>query len=72
MNIEASKLELVKLIVNIDNKEIIDKLIKAIKSDDDDFWTGLTTLEKDEIRMGLKQLEEGKRISLDEFLNKVT
>lgn len=34
MDIHASKLELVKLIVNMENKKIIDKLIKVLKSEE--------------------------------------
>lgn len=72
MDLQSSKLELVKLIVNIDNKKIIDKLIKAIKSEERDFWSDLNPREKEEIRLGIKQLDSGQRISLDDFISKVS
>lgn len=72
MDLQSSKLELVKLIVNIDNKEIIDKLIKAIESEERDFWSDLSSREKEEIRLGVKQLDSGQRISLDDFISKVS
>jgi len=72
MDIQASKLELVKLIVNIDNDKVIDKIIKILKSEQEDFWLELSEAEKEEIKIGIKQLDSGKRISLDDFLAKVS
>ena len=72
MDIQASKLELVKLIVNIDNGEVIDKILKLLKSEQEDFWVDLSEKEKEEIRIGIKQLDSGKRISIDDFLAKVS
>jgi hypothetical protein len=71
MDIQSSKLELVKLIVNLENQQIIEKLINTIKQERGDFWDELSEAEKDEIRLGMKQLDEGQRISLDDFLKKV-
>ncbi len=72
MDLQTSKLELVKLIVNIENQNLIDKLIRVLKSEKEDFWFELTEQEKQEIELGIKQLDSGKRISLDDFLKKVS
>ncbi len=72
MDIQASKLELVKLITNIENPRIIDKVLRILKSEQEDFWLELTSQEKEEVRIGIKQLNEGKRISLEDFLRKVS
>ena len=72
MDIESSKLELVKLIVNINNQKIIDKLLKVLKSEQEDFWLELSEQERQEIKLGISQLESGQRISLDDFLKKVS
>ncbi|MDA7744794.1 hypothetical protein N8911_01715 [bacterium] len=72
MDIQASKLELVKLIVNIDNQSVIDRILKVLKSDQEDFWVDLSPQEKEEIEIGIKQLDAGHRTSLDEFLKKVS
>lgn len=72
MDLQASKLELVRLIMNIDNQNVINKLIKALKSKDEDFWLELTNEEKKEIELGIKQLDSGQRISLEDFLKKVS
>ena len=72
MDLQASKLELVKLIVNIDNGKVIDKILRVLKSEQEDFWLELSEIEKEEIQIGIKQLDSGKRISIDDFLAKVS
>ena len=72
MDIQAAKLELVKLIVNIDNGKVIDKILKLLKSEQEDFWLELSENEKEEIQIGIKQLDSGDRISIDDFLVKVS
>jgi len=72
MDIKHSKLELVRLILNIDNQKIIDKLIAVLKSGEEDFWLDLSEQEKKEIELGIKQLDSGERISFDDFLKKVS
>lgn len=70
MDIQTSKLELVKLIVNIDNQNIIDKLLQVLKAEQEDFYVELSERERQEIKLGIKQLDLGQRISLDDFLQK--
>ncbi len=72
MDIQATKLELVKLIVNIDNRKVIDKILRVLKSEQEDFWLELSEMEKEEIQIGIKQLDSGKRISIEDFLAKVS
>lgn len=72
MDIQTSKLELVKMIVNIDNQKIIDKILSVLKSGQEDFWLELSDLEREEIEIGIKQLDAGQRIPLDDFLKKVS
>lgn len=72
MDLQTSKLELIKLVVNIDNQKAIEKLIKVLKSEEEDFWIELSDQERQEISHGIAQLESGQRISLDDFLKKVS
>jgi hypothetical protein len=72
MDIQTSKLELVKLIINIDNQKIINKLINILSAEQEDFWFELSEEEKKEIKLGIAQLDSGQRISLDDFLKKVS
>ncbi len=72
MDIQTTKIELVKLILNIDNKSIVEKIFNLIKSEQSDFWNELSRQEQEEIRLGIKQLDAGQRISFDDFLKKVS
>ncbi|MEQ8358827.1 MAG: hypothetical protein RH860_05015 [Cytophagales bacterium] len=72
MDIQSSKLELVKLILEIDNQSVLNKILDALKADDKDFFLGLSSQEKKEIELGLNQLNSGKRISLEDYMKKVS
>ncbi len=72
MDLQTSKIELAKLILNIENPMLISKLKELITRETSDFWTSLTDSEKEEINFGLEQLDKGQRISLNDYLNKVS
>ena len=72
MDIQSSKIELAKLILNIENPDLINKIKKLVINETSDFWLHLSDTEKEEIRFGLNQLDSGMRISVDEFMKKVS
>jgi ribosomal protein L16/L10AE len=72
MDIQAAKIELVKLILSINNHRLIENMINVLKSGDEDFWAKLSIQEQEEIRLGIKQLEAGERVLLSDFLKKVS
>jgi hypothetical protein len=72
MDIKSSKLELVKLILTIDNQNIINRILDVLKSGKEDFWLELSDRERQEIKLGISQLKAGQRISVDDFLKKVS
>lgn len=72
MDIQTSKIELAKLILNIENKSVLEKIINVLKTEQSDFWNELSKVEKEEIKMGLEQLDSGKRISIEDFLRRVS
>ncbi len=72
MDIQASKLELFKMIYKIDDQGIIDNLIKIVKNTQKDFWLELSDSQKEEIKTGISHLDSGQRISLEDFLKKVS
>jgi len=65
MDLQTSKLEMVKMIVNIDNQATITRLLDVLKSEKKDFWQELSDKDKQEIEAGIKQLDLGKRVSLE-------
>lgn len=61
MNIRTSKIELVKIILNIENEKFIEKITEFIKKEKVDFWNELSLSEQKEIKKGIKQLNKGKK-----------
>jgi hypothetical protein len=72
MDLQNSKIELVKLILEIDSQEMIDNLRKLLSTDEKDFWTVLSEKEKESIRIGLSQLDRGEGTPLSDFIKKVS
>lgn len=70
MDLQTSKIELVKLILDIESVEFIEKLSAFIIGEKKDFWDELTLSEKQEIEKGIKELDNGDRVLLDDFLKK--
>ncbi|MEM7486464.1 MAG: hypothetical protein AAF348_14750 [Bacteroidota bacterium] len=72
MDIKTSKIELVKIILNIDNDDFIKKVVDFINREKSDFWSDLTELEKEEISKGIEQLNMGERTSYKDALKKIS
>lgn len=72
MDIQTTKIELAKIILSIENTEFLEKIKNFISKEKDDFWNDLTLSEKAEIELGIKQLDNGERISYDDFLKKIS
>lgn len=72
MDIKASKIELVKLILNIENNEFIKKVTDFINSEKADFWNELTAEQKAEIEKGLEELNNGEKSSYKDVLKRIS
>ncbi len=72
MDIKTTKIELIKIILNIDNENFIKKVTDFISSEKSDFWNELTASEQAEIKKGIEQLDNGKRSSYKEVLKKIS
>lgn len=72
MDIQTSKIELVKLILDIDNTEFFQKVSNFIKNENSDFWNDLSLAEQKEIRNGIDDLDKGSRIAYSDFLKKIS
>ncbi|MCW2119694.1 hypothetical protein [Flavobacterium sp. 7A] len=72
MDIQTSKIELVKMILNIENDQFIEKITAFIQNEKADFWSELSIVEQKEIEKGIKQLDEGKRVNYKYFLKKIS
>ena len=72
MDIKTSKIELVKMILNIDSDQFIEKITEFIKKEKSDFWNELSPEDQAEIDEGIKQLDAGNKISYQDFLKKIS
>ena len=72
MDIQSSKIELVKKILNIDNIDVIQKVTAFINKENADFWNELSLEEQSEIKKGIQDLDNGLRIEYSEFLKKIS
>ena len=72
MNIQTSKIELVKMILNIENDKFIEKITEFVQKEKVDFWNELSLSEQKEIEKGIKQLNKGKRVEFNDFLKKIS
>ena len=73
MNIQTTKIELVKMILNIENSEFIKRLTDFIRENEkSDFWNDLSLANQQEIKQGVEDLDRGNRIEYKEFLKKIS
>jgi hypothetical protein len=72
MDIQSSKIELVKIILNIENDKFIEKITEFIQKEQADFWDELSFAEQEEIEKGIPELNNGKRVEFSDFLKKIS
>lgn len=72
MDIQTTKLELLKAILDNENSEFIQRVSDFVKKEKDDFWNELNMSEQKEIKEGIANLDNGKRISYNSFLKKIS
>ncbi|MBW8200098.1 hypothetical protein [Flagellimonas abyssi] len=72
MDLKASKLELIQAILKVDNASIIEKMANILRKEQGDFWNELSPEQQQEIKKGLAELDQGKRVSYDSFVKKIS
>jgi len=71
MNIQAEKIELVKMILETDNPSILSSIKKMLKKESKkDFWDTLPQSQREEIMKGIEEIENGEIIDFDDFIKK--
>ncbi len=71
MNIQAEKLELLKLILETENPGIIASIKAMFKKEKDiDFWNTLSRENQEDILEGIKEADNGEVIPYEEFIRK--
>ena len=72
MDIQSTKIELVKTILAIEDREFIQRVADFINKEKIDFWNELGGSEQNEIKKGIDDLNKGKRVSYNSFLKKIS
>lgn len=72
MDIQTTKLELLKTIIENEDSEFIQKLADFVKHEKNDFWNDLSLSEQEEIKKGIKELKNGRRVSYESVLKKIS
>ncbi|MBO2545873.1 hypothetical protein J0871_15745 [Salegentibacter sp. BDJ18] len=70
MDIQTTKLKLLKTILENENSEFNQKVADFVQKENPDFWEELNEKEQNEIRQGIEELDKGKRVSYESFLKK--
>ena len=70
MNIQAEKLEIMRMILETDNPKIITSIKKIFnKSAEKDFWEIISQSQKKDILMGIKEIENGYIVDYEDFIS---
>ncbi len=70
MNIEATKLELMHLILQTQKESLLKKLKSVFEEEQVDWWSEMSENEKEEIKTGLAQADEGKHIANETIMKR--
>ena len=71
MNIEAEKIELLKLILETEDEEVIQEIKSVFQRQELDFWDGLPDSVKESINRGLADVEAGRVQSHDSVMKEI-
>ncbi|MDR9398993.1 MAG: hypothetical protein RI562_08010 [Salibacter sp.] len=73
MDLKASKIELVRLILDSNDKALIEKMYNLFKSNSSEVEQPEFNKDQiEEIELGLKQLNEGQGISFKDYMKKIS
>ena len=72
MDIQTTKLALLKLILENENAEFIQRLAEFVSKEKPDFWDDLSPSDQKEIKKGIEELDKGKRVPYQSFLKKIS
>lgn len=71
MNIQAEKLEIIRLLLETDNKELVEEIKKVFQKQGFDFWEDLPASVKDSIQRGLDEVYQGRVLSHESVMEDI-
>ena len=70
MDIQAEKYSLIEYITQVKDIRLIEKLKQFVKANEDDFWNDLTEDQKQELKQGMKELDDGQKHDYEQVMSK--
>jgi hypothetical protein len=71
MNIQAEKIEIMKLILETENPSILESVKNIFnKNKTEDFWETLSNDQKEDILQGVKEIENGEVVDYENLMSK--
>lgn len=70
MDIQATKLQLIELLLRTEKKEILDSLLSVFKDNQADWWDELSVEEQNEIQVGIEQIDKQQLVDHKEVMKK--
>jgi hypothetical protein len=71
MNLQAEKLEIVRMVIDTDNPHLLESVRKLFaKESKSDFWDNLPNDQKEEILRGIEEIERGEVVDYEDFMRK--
>ncbi|WP_338646452.1 hypothetical protein V5J73_13240 [Flavobacterium sp. KS-LB2] len=64
MDIQSDKLELIKMVLETDDKAIIEAIKNIFKAQKKDVWKGLSPEQQEEIDLGILEANRGDQVDL--------
>ncbi|WP_116787085.1 hypothetical protein [Flavobacterium psychrotrophum] len=72
MDIQASKIELVKMILDLEDSKLIEKVRNLLTKEKKDFYDEFTEDQKLEIQYGIEQLDRGEKVPWEEVYKRIS
>lgn len=72
MDIQASKIEIAKMILDLEDSILIEKVRKLLIKEKKDFYDEFTEDQKLEIQYGIEQLDRGEKVSWEEVYKRIS
>jgi len=71
MNIQAEKINLMKLILETNNPSILESIKKLFdRTPKEDLWSSLTSVQKEEIENGISEIENGETVEYESIMSR--
>jgi predicted transcriptional regulator len=70
MNIQAKKIELVRMIINTEKPAILEKIAKIFQQEETDWRDGLPNEVIQSVERGLQQSKEGQTVTHEQVMGK--